>query len=346
VRVALAGTGVHPIPPTGYGGVERTLGEFARALRAAGDEVTIIQEVRGESSLDEFRFALGLPRQLRNVSYDVLHASTPVVANRLRWSRIPYVYTSHSRHWFDRADWRGQWGYRLERRAVRGAAHTVALTERLRSAMAERVGTAASGRMSVIPIGVDIDQFHPSWDRRDGSVALGVGVVARFKRWEIAARALRGTGLTLRVAGPIPDNDYAREVRTVGDKVELLGEVSEDRLAELYATADVLVHPSRVELLAGVVLQGLAAGLPVLGADPIADLIPPGAGAAAPAGTDERGIEEFLREGIRAYAADPALRRAAGDAARAGAKTRYAWPAVVAAHHGVYRRLIDAGVLN
>ncbi len=346
VRIVLAGTGVHPIPPTGYGGVERTIAEFSNALRAAGEEVTIVNEVRAERGTDEYRFAYGLPKRLRSIPYDVLHASTPVVANRLRWSGLPYVYTSHSRHWFDRPDWRGQWGYRLERRAVRGAAHTVALTERLRATIAARVGPAAAGRMSVVPIGVDTDRFHPSWDRRDGTVVLGVGVVAPFKRWEIAARALRGTGLTLRIAGPIPDVEYARQVRTSGDKVELLGEVSEDRLEDVFATADVLVHPSRVELLAGVVLQGLSAGLPVLGADPVADLIPPGTGSAAPATADGKALEEFLAEGVRAYAADPALRRTVGDAARAAAKERYSWPAVVAAHRGIYRRLLDAGLLS
>src|SRR5579871_6453021 len=155
-----------------------------------------------------------------------------------------------------------------------------------------------------------------------------------------------GTGLTLRIAGPIPDVEYARQVRTSGDKVELLGEVSEDRLEDVFATADVLVHPSRVELLAGVVLQGLSAGLPVLGADPVADLIPPGTGSAAPATADGKALEEFLAEGVRAYAADPALRRTVGDAARAAAKERYSWPAVVAAHRGIYRRLLDAGLLS
>jgi glycosyltransferase involved in cell wall biosynthesis len=346
VRVVLLGSGVHPIPPTGYGGVERTIAEFSRALTVAGDEVTIVNEVRRERGTDEYRFALGLPRRLRTTPYDVLHASTPVVANRLRWSGLPYIYTSHSRHWFDRPGWRGQWGYRLERRAVRGAAHTVALTERLRRTMAADAGADAAGRMSVIPIGVDLDRFHPSWDRRTGKVVLGVGVVAPFKRWEVAARALRGTGLTLRIAGPAPDNEYARQVRTSGENVELLGEVSEDRLAELFATADLLMHPSRVELLAGVVLQGLAAGLPVLGADPIADLIPAGAGSAAPETADEAGLEQFLSEGARAYAADAGLRRAAGEAARAGARERYGWPAVAGAHQAIYRRLLDAGELS
>ena len=35
----------------------------------------------------------------------------------------------------------------------------------------------------------------------------------------------------------------------VGDSVELLGEVDQSRLRQLYAESDVLVHPSQVELL-------------------------------------------------------------------------------------------------
>ncbi|HEY6238887.1 MAG TPA: glycosyltransferase family 4 protein, partial [Thermoplasmata archaeon] len=283
MRVVLVGTGVQPIPPEGYGGVERTLSEYARALRAAGHEVTVVNEVRGRRNRDEYRFALRLPRLLEGMEYDVLHASSPVVANRLAWMGRPFTYTSHSRHWFEIGGWRGRWGLWLERRAVRRAVHTVALTERLRSRMIELVGPSAAARTSVIPIGVDTDRFRPDWNARRGNVALGVGVVAPFKRWHLAAAALKGTGVRLRLLGPTPDTAYAAEVRAAGDDVEIVGEVSDEVLRTAYSQSDLLVHPSRVELLAGVVLQGLSAGLPVLGASPVADLVDPGAGRTTPA---------------------------------------------------------------
>ena len=344
MRVLLVGTGVRPIPPTGYGGVERTLAEFRTALEAAGHETVLVHEVRRERNLDEYLFARRLPAMLRSERWDVLHASTPVVANRLVGRRIPFVYTTHSRHWFEPGGLGGRWGLFLERRAARRAAHVVALTSRL----ATRIRTAAPrpepAPLSVIPIGVDTERFRPDWGARTGRVAVGVGVVAPFKRWELAAAALRGTGVTLRILGPQPDPAYARTVVAAGDSVELLGEVPEDRLRDELARADLMIHPSRVELLAGAVLQGLASGLPVVAADPVAELIPPGAGAAAPAGLDGPALATALGTSARKFFDDGSLRRSAGETARAAAIDRYGWPAVVRAHEVVYRQVIDAGV--
>lgn len=337
VRIVLVGTGVQPIPPPGYGGVERTLAEFADALRVAGHDPVVVNEVRRGRSTDEYRFAARLPRQVAAAGGEIVHASTPVVANRLALAGIPYVYTTHSRHWFDRSGWRQRWGFWLERRAVRRSAATVALTSRLARTIAGYI-PAATERLTVIPIGVDAERFRPDWPARTGTVALGVGVIARFKRWELAARALAGTGWKLELIGPVADPAYAESLRGLGTDVNVRGEVDEPTLRAAYARADLLVHPSRVELLAGVVLQGLAAGLPVLGAEPVADLIPPGAGGAAPEGSAPVAVERFLRERALALR-DPTARRRAGEAARAGALARYAWSSVVRDHVALYERL-------
>ncbi len=341
MRILLVGTGVQPIPPTGYGGVERTIAEFSDALRRAGEEVTVVNEVRRGRSLDEYWFALGLPRLLRDLEFDVLHASTPVVANRLALAGVPYVYTTHSRHWFERVGLRQRFGFWLERRAVRRAAATVALTERLASEVRRRTG--GRGRLEVIPIGVDTERFRPRWDRRTGNRVLGVGVVRPFKRWELAAAALRGTGTRLTIAGPIPDPEYAARVRAAGEGVELAGEVDQTRLEELYGESDLLVHPSRVELLPGAVLQGLAAGLPVVGCEVIASLLEPGVtGFATAPNAGEPAIVDGLREAFRLLLGDPSRRRAMGEAARASAVSRFSWATVVERHRALYGTVLAA----
>lgn len=346
VRVLLVGTGVHPIPPTGYGGVERTIAELARALEEAGAEVVVLQQVRRERTRDEYPFALALPRLLARERFDVVHASTPVVANRLALARRPFVYTTHSRHWFEPGGWTARVGFWLERRAVARAARTIALTDRLADRIRAVVGGGVERRLTTIPIGVDADRFRPVWSGRLGRVALGVGVVRPFKRWEVAAAALRGTGWRLDIIGPTPDPDYARRVVTSGDEVRLLGEVSDAALAARFATADVFIHPSRVELLAGVVLQALAAGLPVLGADPVAGLVSEGTGFIAPADLDDAGIASFLRERALFLAGSEDARRRMGEAARASALDRFAWPAVAQRHLALYRSLLDEGALT
>lgn len=341
VRVVLIGTGVLAIPPTGYGGVERTIAELAAALRAAGHEAVVLNEVRRGRSIDEYWFARGLPGRVRGVRGDVVHASTPVVANRLRLAGIPYVYTSHSRHWFERTRWSHRWGFWLEKRAVQGAAATIALTPRLSAAIASAVGPATTRRMTTVPIGVDLERFVPDWSRRTGRKALGVGVVAPMKRWELAAAALRGTGVGLTILGPQPDPAYAQKVRQAGDLVELLGEVGNDELRRRLAESDWLVHPSRVELLSGAVLQGLAAGLPVLGAAPVGELVETGVdGWCSAEGASEPEIVASTRSHAVELARNAELRRRMGDAARRNAEARFSWRSVAAAHVGLYQSVI------
>lgn len=341
VRVLLVGTGVEPIPPTGYGGVERTIAELARALEGAGASVEVYQQVRHRRRRDEYPFAWGLPREVRRRAYDVLHASTPVVANRLAWAGLPFVYTTHSRHWFDASGLRGRYGRWLERRAVRRARATVALTEPLRARLVGALGRdPGRDRLAVIPIGVDTERFRPEPAARNGRRAIGVGVVAPVKRWELAARAVAGSPFSLRIVGPLVDPAYAQRVRAAGGgQVELVGEVSEEALARALGESDVMVHPSAVELLAGAVLQGLASGLPVLGAAPVAGLLEAGTTGWATSESDPEGIVEFLADGLRRLA-EPERRAAMGAAARRTAIERFGWPAVARAHLELYSRLL------
>lgn len=342
MRILLAGTGVQPIPPTGYGGVERTIAEFGAALTAAGQTVTILNEVRRGRSIDELRFARSLRRRIRAGEYDVLHASTPLVAHALAQRRWPFVYTSHSRHWFEARGLGGRWGRHVERRAVRESAATVALTDRLRREILRQCGPPVADRVAVIPIGVATDRFVPRWEGRTGRRAIGVGVVRPFKRWEIAARALAGTGWELTIVGPTPDPRYAAEVRAAGEGVRLAGELPEDDLRRALSEADLMVHPSRVELLAGAVLQGMSSGLPVLGSAAVADLVPSGAGAAPAGESDAADLTRFLREHAVEYLRSPSRLREEGQRARQWAEARFAWPAVVGAHLELYRRALGA----
>ncbi len=344
VEILLLGSGILPIPPPGYGAVEQILFEYGEALRRAGESVRVANEVRGGHSTDEYRFARHLPAKIRSGHFDIVHASTPVVANRLALARIPYVFTSHSRHWFWRPRLRHRWGFWLERRAVRSARGVVALTPALEEEMRRSLGGRLRSPVRSIPSGVDPDAFQPDWERRVGRLALGVGVVLPFKRWELAARALRGTPLRLALAGPTPDPAYAARVRAAGEGVELLGELSDAQLREMYRVADLLVHPSVVEVLPRAVLQGLAAALPVLGAAPVASVVREGiTGFAAPPELSEGEIVSFLHGRAQQLASDAPLRRRMGEAARFEAQSVYSWDHVVARHLEFYRELLSTG---
>jgi glycosyltransferase involved in cell wall biosynthesis len=348
VRIALVGTGVHAIPPAGYGAVETILHELATALRRSGESVEVINEVRRERTWDEYAFARSLPRLLQGQPFDVVHASTPVVAGRLARLGLPYVYTSHSRHWFWRRRLSHHWGYWLERRAVRRSRAAVALTRAMAAAFRGGLGDRPAPPVSVIPYGVDLERFRPCAGSPDGElVVLGVGVVLPFKRWEIAAAATRDTGARFVLVGPTPDARYAERVRAVNAQMQLLGEVPPDRLPELYATSAVLLHPSAVEVLPRSVVEAFASGIPVMGTDAIASVIEDGVtGWAVPEGPDPATTTARLRERLRSVLADSAFRRRVGSQARRHAEQYYAWPRIVSEHRAVYESVRNAGGLN
>lgn len=341
VRVVLIGGGVHPIPPTGYGAIERILTDLKAGLEAAGHEVTIVNRVRKERTRDEYPFARELPRILRGLRYDVLHAHTPVVANRLALGHSPYVYTSHSRHWYYRERLSHRWGYWLERRAVRHAKAVIALTEPLAQTMRATVRPPLPS-LAVVPFGVDAGRFAPRWEVREGTRALGVGVVAPFKRWHLGAQALAGTRASLRIAGPIAAPDYAAQVRRAGPHVELLGEVPEAELERLFAESDFLIHPSAVEVLSATVLQALAAGLPVLGGSALQGVVEDSVTGWCLPDAPEAFVPA-LRSRAETLLIDGAARRRMGEEGRRVAQTKYSWPRIVEQHLAVYRSVVGPG---
>lgn len=335
MRVVLVGTGVYPIPPTGYGAIERLIAQYSDALRASGHTVTVVQETRHQRPIDEYWFAGRLQRLLGSMSADIVHAQTPVVGNRLASLGIPYVYTTHSRHWFAVQGLTQRWGFRLERRAISRSAATICPTERVNQEVLRRLGAHRPAELPTIPIGLDVEGWRPTEQPPPMVSALAVGAVIPVKRWEEAVRALAGTGIPLRLAGPLPDRSYAQRVQSAGP-VEILGEISDAQLREEYHAASFLIHPSASEVLPVAVLQAFACGIPVIGSEAIRPAVQDGV-VGLIAARDARGE---LASDLRALATrlrdDPTLRGALGRAARHLAEERYSWPIVVKAQVDLY----------
>jgi glycosyltransferase involved in cell wall biosynthesis len=177
--------------------------------------------------------------------------------------------------------------------------------------------------------GVDRDLFHPCKRDRprlrrelgipeDEPVLLFAGRVDETKRIDRLTEAVRellarGFRLHLVVAGEGARSQ--RVSRALGAAVHLPGNVSQQLLAWLYASADLFVFPSESEIFPNVVLEARSSGLPVVlsARDFGARLV------------REPGIDGFLVGGDRVadwcealdrLLADPALRAASGAAAR------------------------------
>lgn len=331
MRILLVGPGRLPIPPPGYGGIERYLYEYGRALERAGHSVRILNGVRPGVYSRGWTFERQLPHLLRSRTEEIVHAHVSRAGVVLGLAGIPFVYTTHNPDWFAPRGSRHPGGLEGERFAVRFAEATVAFSDRLRTRV-EGVGWRR-GPVLTIPLGVDTEQFRASGPG-DPAVALGVGEVAPRKRWHLAARALHGSSVRLTVVGPIRDRAYASQLEALGST--LTGELTEEALLRAFDGAGVVVHPSDREALPGAVLQGLSFGRPVVGGATIASI----EGVLAAPSDDPATVEAFIRGSVDRLGQDPSFRAAVGRRARESAEQNYAWGAIVRAHLTLYERVL------
>lgn len=333
MKVVLVGAGMIPIPPPGYGAVEKHVWNLAGALQARGHEVRIVNKVFGQDPEAEYRFAFHARKEVARAPYDVVHLHTPGVATIFQaFGPRAFVYTTHSRHWSaPPAKFTNRLGHFLERRAVAGAAEAIAVS-RLVAAEIDRP-------THVIPNGVDVRAYAPDVPSRDGTRVLGVGEVAEHKRWHLAAAAVKGTDATLRIVGPIRDPAYAKLVEQEGG--QLLGPLPEDELQRELARSDVLVHPSVSESFGMAVVEGMSAGLPIVCSDMLSFLVEhEKQGLLVPTRAKDEDRVAAMRAALTRLLSDDVLRARVGGLARERAVERYSWERVAEQVEAVYRRAV------
>jgi glycosyltransferase involved in cell wall biosynthesis len=120
-------------------------------------------------------------------------------------------------------------------------------------------------------------------------------------------------------------DDYSRRLRThAGERIKMLDWVSGDALDELLTNAMVFVLPSDLEGLSLALLDAMGAGLCVLTSD-----VAENREAIDDAGfTFRRGDVADLTDRLRFLIANPAVREAAGKAAKRRIRTHYQWPQI------------------
>ena len=332
MRIALVGTGRRPIPPMGYGGIERTVAELGNALRSEGQTVDIVNQYLPGRYTTGWAFERHLPQLLKGSHYDIVHAHTGRAGWVLGWNKIPYVYTTHTPSWTRPLRLHQSILFERERQAVRWSDATIATTEDVLHGV-EKV-RRRRGPVVQIPLGVDTEKFKAKGPGEPDRV-LGVGVVEPRKRWELAARAIEGTSLRLTIVGPIRDERYAHTLRELG--ADLTGEVPESRLLEEYERASLLLHPSAYETAGwvGAVAQAMAFSRPALGGPAIRGLTP----FAAPSNEPDA-VVRYLRENIERLVRNPEMVRRVGVESRERMERDFSWSAIAKSHLELYQSVL------
>jgi phosphatidyl-myo-inositol alpha-mannosyltransferase len=260
----------------------------------------------------------------------------------------PLVGTFHT--WSDR---------RLAYRAVAPMARRVAERFALRIAVSPAAQQYAAGALRlplgafrVVPNGVDVDRFagaEPLPDLRDPErpLLLFVGRVEPRKGLDVLVRGflrLRASAPHVRlcVVGDGPDRARCEDMipRSIRPDVHFAGRVGDEDLPRYHASADVLVSPATGGESFGIVLlEGMAAGLPVVASDI------PGYRTVMKDGRQGRlvmpGDGLALSEVLETLLGNDRLRQAMGREGRETA-ARYAWPVVGAEIAGLYREVRQA----
>lgn len=199
--------------------------------------------------VERCRRATDLPRLVRTFRPDLVaaHSARSHQAALL----VPRPLVVHRRVDFPLRR-RSAWKYHLARRVI-------AVSHAVRDVLVE--GGVRPERIDVVHDGIAPLRPGRRLQRPDGPLVLAVGALVPHKGHHTLIEAARRGGFTVWIAGEGPLRTALTE-QARGLDVHLLGQ--RDDVPDLFATADLLCHPSHEEGLGQVLLEARSVGLPIV----------------------------------------------------------------------------------
>lgn len=277
MRILLTADPEIAVPPTGYGGIERIVAGLIRYLRGQGHCVGLVAHpdssepvdflrawpgARSQRMLDSGRNALALARAVRDFKPDVLHSFSRLAYMALLpllHRRLPLVM-SYQREPSRRTT---RWASRLAGRQLSFTACSNHIAEQ---------GRQGGGYWTVIPNFVDTDALPFRASVPPDAPLLFLSRIERIKGVHTAIAVAKTSGRRLVIAGNVPNDLQSRayfesEVapHVQAGVIDYLGEVNDERKAQLLPAAAALLVPIEWEEPFGIVfIEALACGTPVL----------------------------------------------------------------------------------
>lgn len=278
LRVALLAPPWIPVPPPGYGGIERVIADLAGGLVRRGHDVSLLAAPGSESAADvvtllerDYAEKIGgtlvdvdhVARALavideaarRGRPFDVVHDHSGfalvAVADRVD---VPILHTLHGPFDDDSRAFYGRHGRKV-------------WLSSLSNAQAD-AGPDGLRYVGTIPNPIDLRAWP--LERRKERYLLWVGRMDEGKGAHRAIAAARRAGLPLVLAGPVQPGQeeyFDKEVRPHidGDRVRYIPEVGGQRKRDLFAHALALLMPIRWPEPFGIVMiEAMASGTPVI----------------------------------------------------------------------------------
>lgn len=240
-RIVHVGHGRLPIPPLGWGAVERDIWNLHRTSEQNGLESAVINSMGAREII----------RQCRAYDPDMIdvHAEQWVAACRsyARAHPIPIILTSH--------DFR--LSYELPReieKAARLVDGIIALSPSIR----DRFIAHGFDNVHCIPNGVNTEVFRPL-EKKPKTVLAVARNTHRKKLPEVARFFLSKPDYHLTICGPLTDRrDRKSPAIPGGPNITIFGARSEAEIARLFGESEYFVHLCEVEACALVVREAMA----------------------------------------------------------------------------------------
>jgi len=322
VKVAVVSSGLVRLPPIRGGAVEEYVYQLVKHLRRLGVDAVAVDSTHNEKPkleevegvpilrvptpnlrrvpkgfvLTEYAFGLKIPKALKGIGAEIVHANTAWVGFALAKSlgTVPLVYTCHNPLWPEEIVHAQEHVVRLvESYTMKRGAAVIALNSTMKRSIVTKAGLDKR-KVIIIPNGVDIEFFRPGIPVDDvvkklglesrrvilfvGRVTYGKGVHILLKAFNILAK--RYPDLKLVVVGPLSDHfgeegisEYARALMVYAKRFlprnsyVFTGAVDRETLRKLYSVAYTCVLPSYFEAFPMVLIEAMASGCPVVGSN-------------------------------------------------------------------------------
>lgn len=189
----------------------------------------------------------------------------------------------------------------------------------------------------IITNGVDTGSYVPGEKKEDGPLrVLFVSRLIERKGLQYVIPQLKNLDVTLTVVG---DGPYRQElvdtslIYKVDHKINFVGQKNKDEIAQYYADADLFILPSAKEGMPNVVLEAMAAGLPII--------MTPCQGSKELISDDNGFVvsKEQFGDCISTLDKDRQLLRTMGENSRRKAEEKFSWDSTAAAYMKMFEEL-------